>query len=333
MTREELSGLIEKYLSGTASPEERERLLTWYRRTSREETVWPADSPGEAERLKERLLDKLSRAAAMTGQKKYRFVHRKKRYLLAAAASLALTVCFFAWFFVGKTPENHLTVSNPAGTVRQIILPDGSSVWLNASSTLRFPEKFGECREVELKGEACFDVKKDPRKPFRVRTPALTVRVLGTLFGVQAYEGTGRVHVVVERGRVRVDDEQHQSIGILGAGQLLEYDTATGKSGIQQVKAASRLAWKEGKLDFRSRNLEEIAGLLEKWYGVTITFDNERLKECRYHATFDNDIPLRELLELLCEINDIRFSIDPERNEVRLGGRGCETLNQHDIYR
>ena len=186
-----------------------------------------------------------------------------------------------------ETPAyNELSV--PLGGECVVDLDDGTRVWLNSGTRLRYPVAFGGGeREVFLEGEAYFDVSKEER-PFVVRFPEGRVQVLGTEFGVRSYgEDSCRYATLVE-GLVRVYTEEGDSLEVLPGEQAVITPREFAK---REVRVDEYVGWKEGMLVFRQRPLGEIATQLEKWYDVKILFSNEELTRVRftgYIKRYDN---------------------------------------------
>lgn len=223
-------------------------------------------------------------------------------------------------------PVEYQTISNPPGQSSQVTLSDGSTIWLSAASTLRYPDHFGDSlREVNLKGEAFFDVKSNPDKPFVVNSGQLRTRVLGTSFNIRVFEDEEDIQVTVASGRVSVEplavstdrdslEEGHTDpIAVLKPEQQLVFDKKTQTGMTQAVESTLYTSWKDGKLIFDKHSFEEIARRLERWYGVNIQFADPALKQIRFKVTFNNN-SLEHALQMLKVIEDFEFEM--EGNQV-----------------
>jgi len=201
-------------------------------------------------------------------------------------------------------PQFH-TVSIPRGGHYKLVLADGSHVWLNAESSLRFPASFsGNSREVELWGEGYFDVAKNAARPFRVQiqTPTGTggqVEVLGTQFNINAYEGAVRTTLI--EGSVRVEK---------GSGRVVlkPGEQAIGGPQLTVVRAdlQKEVAWKEGLFRFRDASIQEIAAQITRWYDVEVEYRGAI--PYHFNATLRRDEPLSSLLATLEATQRVRFS-------------------------
>jgi len=213
------------------------------------------------------------------------------------------------WMYSGnsfKKANSNITYNNVVaafGTFSLLELPDGSKVWLNSGSSLRYPDKFINAdRTVYLIGEAYFEVHSDEAKPFMVNTPFFTVKATGTKFNVRAEKNFRAPSVTLVDGKVAIrkpnSDKSKGLITFLQPSQHMIYDTLTGHVTIQTEDTYKHFAWKDGKLVFRNDNISEVARRISLQYNVDIEIKGNKIKRYRYRATFENE-PLSELLRLL----------------------------------
>ena len=208
-----------------------------------------------------------------------------------------------------------ITVTSAPGMVTKTILPDGSEVWLNALSSLTYPQRFTEKeRRVQLSGEAYFKVTSDKKHRFNVETPQkMVVSAYGTEFNVNAYESEATHEVTLASGQVEVSSE----IGSKATETLVVDEKA-----ILQVKTGNILvvtadtyvetAWKDGRMVFRREKLDKIVTRLSRKFGVDIHLEGDRLKEYEYTATF-TDETLEDILDLLKRSAPITYSISKQK--------------------
>ena len=227
-------------------------------------------------------------------------VERKKtvysqlmRYAALLAIPLLMTSLVLGYlYFAGAEEEEvkYAEITAATGSVIRYELPDGSVVWLNAGTTLRYPTVFKkDNRSVELKGEAYFEIQADQERPFYVNTRnGLSVYVYGTKFNVNAYENDDYVETVLEKGKVNVITPNRETI-VLTPGEQLLYDKQSQKSVKNKVDVYGKIAWKDGKLVFRNTPLEEIFKRLERHFNVDIQYNNRCEKEYRYRDTFRDE--------------------------------------------
>ena len=189
------------------------------------------------------------------------------------------------------------TLTTPRGKDFLLVLADGTKVWLNAESRLRYPVAFnGKERRVELEGEACFEVAKDAEHPFIVCANGMNTMVLGTKFNVRSYSVEDR-HVTLVNGKVQVTNTVNNKSVTLRPGQDLTY-TETGEEKVSEVNIATYTAWTEGMFYFEDVPLEEIMGALGRWYNVNIDFERRELYHIRLNFWANKNTHLDEALEL-----------------------------------
>jgi len=200
---------------------------------------------------------------------------------------------------------NTLTV--PPKMDYKLLLSDGTEVWLNATSKLRFPFNFsGNKREVYLDGEAYFQVTKNDAKPFIVHTEQTDIEVLGTSFNVNAYnDGITRTSLVSGSVIARADGKEIH----LRPGQEATYKTDKGYD-VHSFDESEVLAWMKGVYVFHNTSLQEIAEVLERWYGVKVVFDNKELASKKFTGGLEKLQRLDYFLETLELIGDIHYSYD-----------------------
>lgn len=213
---------------------------------------------------------------------------------------------------LGLVPSDVATESNTitttSGKSADMVLPDGTKVWLYADSKITYPKVFsGKERTVFLEGQAEFDVTHDPDHPFVVMTNKLDARVLGTEINVSAYPDEAG-HVALIRGIVVVTAH--------GAGKSVKLNPGQGvtveNNGMLTVKEESMeryLKWKEGYLYFDNETLNEVARNLGKWYNVQIEFDNPALRQTRVHFSCDRNESLPRVIELINHFNYFQATI------------------------
>jgi len=163
------------------------------------------------------------------------------------------------------------TIATPRGGQYQVTLADGTEVWLNAASSLRFPTVFsGSERDVELTGEAYFEVAKNAAMPFHVKVNNIDVKVLGTHFNIMAYGNEGKVKTTLLEGKVNVTGNGFAA-DIL-PGQQAVVDNATGSLKVKEVNTALAVAWKNGLFRFRETSIQELMRQVERWYDVDVDY-------------------------------------------------------------
>jgi transmembrane sensor len=201
------------------------------------------------------------------------------------------------------------TIETPAGGSYQVMLPDGTRVWLNAASSLRFPALFkGKVREVNLTGEAYFEVAKNKNMPFKVITNDNVVEVLGTHFNVNSYPDEGASKTTLVEGSVKVR-YRNKSV-LLSPGQQ-------SRLGVDEIKVVDAdveqiIAWKEGFFLFRNEDLESIMRKISRWYDIEIMYAG-RIPNTRLGGKISRSKDIHEVLKVLELTNAIRFKVEGRR--------------------
>lgn len=204
----------------------------------------------------------------------------------------------------------------PRGGEYQLVLADGSQVWLNSDTELKFPLHFnGGAREVFLKGEAYFDIKTDKDRPFVVHTVLGNVKVLGTAFNVSAYY-SDRIAATLERGSISYVCQNGNEL-IVKPGEQLTYKVGDMQPEVIKVNTRLYTVWKEHLFSFEEQRLDEIMETLARWYDFQVFFESEDLKELEFSGTLDKYSEIAPLLELFELGGRIKFSVNGKTIIVR----------------
>lgn len=210
------------------------------------------------------------------------------------------------------TVYNELEV--PRGGECMIKLDDGTRVWVNAETKLKYPVTFvGENREVILEGEAFFDVVED-EKPFIVKTSFGDVRVLGTAFGISAYSNEPESYTTLVRGKVSVGTKDAAPIVILPGEQVIT--SKDGKMVKQEVDVEEFVGWKDGIYVFKEKSLGDIMTTLERWYNISVVFQDEDLKELPFTGNLKRYDNINVFFDALTRTGDLKYRV--EGNQVVL---------------
>ena len=318
MTEQYIEDLIRKYAEGTASDDEVQKLMEWYRLSLPEDVSWPTSYAAEKEDLFRRMLGRLKNQISPKPERVVAI-----RWMRAAAILIIGFGLLAAYILFKPTSDRYISFNNPSGKIQLITLPDSSKVWLNANTTIWYSNSFKTSRTVKLQGEAYFDVIHDPGRPFRIEGGEVQTTVLGTTFNVKAYRASSVTIVTVVTGKVKVEHDS-KLIGLLTASSQLRYDRQNKTGTTVPVETAAVLAWKDGRLAFHGETLGEILHALENWYGVSFQLSNSKIKDCRYYMSFDNTSTLEKILSAIAEIADIKYQIDSKQNIVHITGNSCE---------
>lgn len=230
----------------------------------------------------------------------------------AIAASLALLFCsvLLVLKFSAQSKVTWYSIAAEKGHINIISLPDGSTVWLNSGSTIRYPEKFGKTRDIELvNGEAYFDIKHDDNSPFIVHYGKLHARVLGTAFNIKYYKKVSDVRVTVTRGRVEVG-KGASSFGVLAHDNEIAYDLRSEHYVMQQVDAGKVAAWRTNEINLYDISFAELMLRLENIYNVHITYDHKKMDALATTIHFSNKDNLEQVLKIIKTIHKVSYSIN-----------------------
>lgn len=206
-----------------------------------------------------------------------------------------------------ETGEHAITV--PVGGEYCIVLSDGTRVWLNSGSMLKYPVAFhGERREVTLVGEGYFQVTKSG-VPFVVKTEGMDVRVLGTSFNVSAYREDKYAMTTLVEGKVCVQAGAGRAEYEIRPGHVLSYEKGTDQVEIKECDTDLYTSWINGRFRFRDMRLEDIMMKLNRWYNCEFFYQTPALKELRFSGAAEKDRPVGYLLDMIGTVTDVHFEI------------------------
>ncbi|SEW14918.1 FecR family protein [Chitinophaga arvensicola] len=200
------------------------------------------------------------------------------------------------------------TIRIPKGRQFQLTLPDGSNVWLNAASSLRYPTAFtGKEREVEVTGEAYFEVTKNPSMPFKVNVNnKATIEVLGTHFNVNAYDNEVNIKTTLLEGSVKVRKAAQSKV--LQPGQQAQINPGKDITVTNHADTEKVMAWKNGVFNFEGSSLEEIMRQLERWYDIEVVYE-KGIPNIEFTGEMTKGISLKGVLIAL-EKSDVHFRLE-----------------------
>lgn len=199
------------------------------------------------------------------------------------------------------------TLSTPTGGQYNIVLADGTKVFLNAVSSIKYPTQFnGDQRMVELEGEAYFEVAKNKNKPFLVNSDNQTIEVLGTHFNVHAYNNESVVKTTLLEGSVAVSYKNQKTV--LKPGQQSNTSSNFNKILIKEVDTEEAIAWKNGRFKFDNADLKSVMKQLERWYGIKVEYRGD-VSDVRFNGGTFRNKNLSEVLKVL-ELSNIKFKVE-----------------------
>ena len=201
------------------------------------------------------------------------------------------------------------TIVVPRGGEYKLELADGTLVWLNSDSELRYPVKFaGSQRDVWLKGEGYFEVSKNPEKPFRVVVDDMIVKVLGTSFNINAYKDRGNILTTLVSGKGDIQDMSGKSLVVMSPNQQVDF--RHGKiSSVQEVDITRFVSWIDGKFYFNDMTLENIMSQLQRWYDIEVFFVDEELKSYPFTGVIRRDFTAGQIFEIIEKTTRVKFNV------------------------
>ena len=300
-----------KFFDGKASREEKEAVR-----------IWLESSPeNEQELFREReFFDAMilsgSTKSAGEEKKSHPFFRTVLFEAIKIAAVFVITVACGTYFYkseIRKIGEAMNTIKVPAGQRANLTLPDGTNVWLNARSEMRYPAVFkGNKREITLDGEAYFEVTHNEDKPFVVQTNKCNVEVLGTKFNVEAYSDSEDFCTSLMEGSVRVSDKGNPSETVLLSPNHM-VSLENGQLSTSPILDFDVFRWKEGLICFRNMNFEQLMLRFEKCYGVRIVVENKHLVNYICSGKFRISDGIDNALRILQK--DAKYSFERNNDE------------------
>jgi transmembrane sensor len=352
-----------KYLQGETSEEENSVLLKWVNQSKTNERlflemkyIWETSrSAGLLPEINknrdwEKLLDKIQFTGSSGGKEKT-INFRSVIIGIVKIAAVFILAFLVAWLVLKpkeRPAENSVSYyefRTPKGARSEVQLPDGSKVWLNSKSLVRFPNDFtGTNRHIYLEGEAYFDVMKNENFPLLISTSDIRIKVVGTAFDVKSYPGEGTIETTLERGTITLEKETsnpdeensiitlqpHQRVTIVKKQARVSPDVnkpagktdsvteqPAGQEEItvsQFVETEKYTAWKDGKIIFDNETFENLSVILERWFDIKIHIEDESLKKIRFTGTFEKET-IEQILNIMRLTTPIKY-----------------TMNKNDIY-
>ncbi|MBL7756759.1 MAG: FecR domain-containing protein [Chitinophagaceae bacterium] len=276
-----------------------------------------------------------------------RRLYKRMFWVAGIAASLVL-----GWFFAGplllgkdkSVSAAQNTISTKRGSKSKVQLPDGTQVWLNADSRITYNENFqGSLREVQLSGEAYFDVVRDEERPFVIHTNVIDIKVLGTAFNVRSYADEKNTETSLVRGSVEVTLRNHpekkftlkpndkliinnEQAGPVAESVKKDPERTTSKQIVltwgkinypsKADTVATEAMWTRNKLAFDKESLEEIALKIERWYDVKVVIADEAMKKTEFSIIIEDE-SLQQVMEALRVAGKFHYSINKKEVTIR----------------
>ncbi len=326
MNQFEFDQLLQKYLSGACTEEEKKVIMSWYQNQGFEVN---GITEGDLCQIKSQIWSKLA-VNKLKNRKLYIWTK------MGIAASIAILLFCFSYVYISKRTDLSYTnssdgieIANRSSETKQIILEDGSVIDLASKSSISYKESFGKVsREVFLKGEAFFNVKKNSEKPFIVHSGELVTQVLGTSFRVKPNSTNGEIEVSVNTGRVSIYEnkefEKNKKNGIvLTPNQKIIFNTNTKELTPSIVDIPRLLNGQDSKTEFifENDNIERIVEKLSESFGIEIIVVNEEINRCVFTGDI-SDLKLLTQIEIICKALGVNY--EQRGAEIFIYGKGCK---------
>ena len=334
MTKE----ILQKFLNNQYSGEELKEVIQWVKKDSLSNSSinwgiqdWKEfqvqENGTDSEKLSV-LLDKIHHKIYISSNKqivKKPIVHITT-WLTRAAAILLLPVLAFLFYTLSEKSFDSAKYANmavdsveviaPIGSRTVVQLSDGSEVYLNYGSKIKYPQNFiGNTREVILSGEGYFDVAHNPEKPFIVKTGKLNIKALGTAFNVLAYPDKDVIATTLVNGKVVLErteiNGEAETIGAMVPGQHVNYNIKNGAFSCKEEDITKYIAWKDGKLVFENESIKQVGERLSRMFNVDIEI-SDNVMDYTYTVTFVDE-PLFQILDLMTLATPVTYKALPRK--------------------
>ncbi|MBD8487309.1 DUF4974 domain-containing protein [Echinicola sp. CAU 1574] len=332
---------IRDFHNGTLSKEEAEEFLEWYTSDEGEaymshklEQNWKIkadikrEDPWDQDTLFKRIFkDPKILTQEKRGSQRPLILYWNNSSAFRVAASLlflfAISFLFYQYFNQQElgndlgSSTDWIVKCNPAGQKSRFILPDGSKIFLNAQSTLKYSKDFKTNRNIVLEGEAYFEVFPDKEHPFRVSSKELTTTALGTAFNIKAFKNSPEIEVVLTHGKIKVEAGKSDFEEVLFPGQGVISESGDGNFRKEQMDVEKVIYWKDGILYFSDTHFEEVLKTLERWYDVKISVTGNYDKDFLCSGTFDKNEYLNNVLDILGHSIGFEYKIDKKKVDLK----------------
>lgn len=337
MSLNDINGLLKRYLNGKCSAEESRLVETWLAKNGGENDEWKHINDTARKQWLSYLYGDVQKSIQLKDEDKNIVnIHpasglRVWKLTASIAASFVL-ICglYAAWPALQNriSPVSYHELSAASGKRKLLVLDDGTRLWLNSGSSLKYPNRFkGKKREVYLQGEAYFEVAHNAEIPFIVHTGKLRTRVLGTIFNIRAYKDDPDVKVTLFTGKVELIKEisnKKTSKLILLPKQVATYRKdaeSLVKTTVSNITINHYSAWKDGKLIFDETPVPEVLKRLSLAYNVKFILTDEKINGCTITGSFNVNQKIEEILQSISVSIDGKFI--REANRFTLIGQGC----------
>lgn len=323
--------LILKFLQNSISEAEEKELLNWSKLTEANKKVFDESvatwkltkaAPLELDFSSEEEWEKLTKNLDLSESTSYPISFLRNNHWWPMGLVASFLVLLVSYFTIFKKEQQHIIYA-ANDKIIEAKLPDGSHVWLNEKSRLEFEENFsGDAREVALKGEAYFEVRKDDQKPFFVHTGNVTTKVVGTSFHIKSKTAMDTTEIRVISGKVLFFSEKSPQKGVtLDAGMKGVYLSSSDSVYAIIYNEDNALAWQHKKLIFNNSTVKEVLEELQNLYKVDIRVKEPSVLNCKFTSTFEN-ASIHDILSVLALSLNLQYV--QEGDKFLIKGGGCD---------
>ena len=327
--------IIGKNLEGNISPDEEKALNEWINSSTANKQVYfqikelwdhKQDQTNNSQAIAayDKLINRIKFAEGIQAQSRVQRISSQVNQFIKYAAIIffLISFSFLSYYYITheSSKNEFCTISVPKGNKSEIVLPDGSKIWLNNNSKLTYPKNFNQSvRQVELIGEGYFEIQRNVKVPFIVKTSDISIKVLGTKFNISAYPNDKFIETTLISGKVTVQsNENPEVISTLNPGESMTFDKLNNRAAIASVDTKFYTYWMKGEFVFKDERFETLAKRIERIYNVEITFDDPALKEKTYTGDFKVDDNIYSILEIFKRSTSVPIEYVTDRNKITI---------------
>lgn len=321
--------ILKDYLLGKCSPDEASKILEWMQESEdhaehlfKLEELYHLgryakyEDPKRAEKAEQRLMSRIDEIEE-SHHPRFNFIRLMK---YAAIIAVVVVAGGIGYQMLHKSPAEEMLTAQANNGVKQVTLPDGTKVWLNQNTTLKYPTTFNaDERNVSLQGEAYFEVTKNPHQPFIVEGGAMKVKVLGTVFNFNTRCGNNKEEVALLEGKVQASSDKAEGNYVITPGQKVVLDTQLHKMEIKEVNADLDAVWHNHLIPLKNVNVKDIAQILKRFYRVDFSFASDIDMNMTYSGVIKQSSSIDSVLSALTYTVPIRYTI--KGNHVYLANK------------
>lgn len=310
MNKENCVDIFERYIRNEATAEEIENLRA-YIRQDKDLELWmeqqiEKSSDDISSSVRMRMLDNIRTEV-------HHAHHRPPIWaVMKWAAVIAVPIALIISLYFNFQPEDmkSLVIAANQGEKANVVLPDGSKVDINSASKIIYFNDYNKVsRNLQLDGEAYFDVKHDKTKPFVVKCHDIRITVLGTTFGIRAYKDDRFISVVLKTGKIILQTPSEYIV--MHPNERIVYDCSTQTTETETVVASEYVNWRQDRLRFDDETIEEIMRVISRTHNINIRFSNDSLKKQRFTGTLDNK-NIETVMNMISKTSTIKFKFEKD---------------------